>query len=178
MLFPSPDWGELIERRGISTMILPRKVFPSPDWGELIESKLNLGHLLWGDIYHVVSIPRLGGVDRKKILMNFLNNLFGKNCFHPQIGESWSKGEKTFLRFWSLRFKRRFPSPDWGELIESSRGMRRVAIPYPCFHPQIGESWSKEEAIKKGNADLSRLFPSPDWGELIERSTLPLRFCG
>ena len=61
-LFPSPDWGELIESVSLLARTrMRRERFSSPDWGELIESlkqaiSLNVS---------IVSIPRLGGVDRK-----------------------------------------------------------------------------------------------------------------
>ena len=116
--FPSPGWGELIERvletipylemketivsiprlgrvdRKESIIeegyLMPDHVFPSPGWGELIESKL----FFIANKQHArnfVSIPRLGRVDRK--LMTPLKLLTGR-----------------------LQFV--FPSPGWGELIE------------------------------------------------------------
>ena len=59
--FPSPDWGELIERLGESVAfgIVFLLLFPSPDWGELIES-----------FYYDSDRP---------------NTI---KCFHPQIGGS------------------------------------------------------------------------------------------
>ena len=84
-MFPSPDWGELIESVSLpdSDILVLQEGFPSPDWGELIERVL-----LPGSIYllHNVSIPRLGGVDRKKLMTLGISIIpYG---FHPQIGGS------------------------------------------------------------------------------------------
>ena len=112
--------------------------------------------------------------------------------FHPQIGESWSKAgsadvrhsgrigvsiprlgrvdrKKNFAKYFSHTSE--FPSPDWGELIERffPENFPRLLL---RFHPQIGESWSKDPK-KKIFLDIGVIeFPSPDWGELIERFTM------
>ena len=91
-LFPSPGWGELIEREGALVLfMMVCLVFPSPGWGELIERIANIQTQL-NRIQHEVSIPRLGRVDRK-----IDGNIYEVTAY-----------------------KKKFPSPGWGELIESS----------------------------------------------------------
>ena len=116
-------------------------MFPSPGWGELIERQENIR------ITKVISCI---------------------HGFHPQVGESWSKDsteDDTLLAGLSS-----FPSPGWGELIESMDN-EKTAQDFQRFHPQVGESWSKEVEYQKEHPDETMLFPSPGWGELIERKT-------
>ena len=59
-------------------------MFPSPDWGELIESVILVPEVD-GDLF--VSIPRLGRVDRKADMLKVID-INPIDRFHPQIGES------------------------------------------------------------------------------------------
>ena len=63
--FPSPGWGELIERPALEQESVKEETFPSPGWGELIE-RFTPGCL--SRAFRPVSIPRLGRVDRKTSL--------------------------------------------------------------------------------------------------------------
>ena len=166
--FPSPDWGELIERwktmpndygrLSTSTCFHPQigeswskeelqeglknllpELFPSPGWGELIER--------WMTFWRIC-----------------LSNT--PSCFHPQVGESWSKAERA--RRICKNCRKLFPSPGWGELIESRARSFLFYLAISCFHPQVGESWSKEQAVEGVPRMFIKMFPSPGWGELIE----------
>ena len=143
--FPSPDWGELIERkRRLFFLDFSLEAFAAVDvsiprlGGELIESPHTKGKFLKCNQFKFPS-PDWGGVDRKEYLLKYIQENFHVVSI-PRLGGSWSKvREKGFE---DTDSEERF-HPQIGGSWSKDGEYQQWYFPEKCFHPQIGGSWSK-----------------------------------